>query len=973
MTPASDPQPMLIVGREREQAQLAGYLADALRGQGALALVSGEAGIGKTTLVRAVGSAAVAQGCILLTGACYDMGTPPLYGPWRELVSSARRRSDLPGAPPMLWDQAWIAQAPNSEHYVTELRTYLETLAECGPFVLVLEDLHWADPESLEFLRSFARRVGELPLLLVATYRADDLAANQALYHLLPQLVRESNAQRISPQALDEPAIRTLVTERYALPAPDLARLAAFLGARSQGIPFYMVELLRTLEEEQRLRQSAAGWALGNIDHTPVPVLVRQVIDGRLAQLGPEARRMLEPAAVIGQEVPLRLWQRVAAAGDDVFDAVVEGATAWHVLEEAPAWSSLRFTHALVRDTLYMSMPLPRRQLWHRRIAETLASEPGSEPGTIAYHFRQAQDPRAIEWHIEAGSRAERLAWLTAAQHFELAAEMLGADGTEPGRRGWLLMRRAKLLRSAQPRVALAILETAAALAVEADDALLTAYVKFFRGQNRCQAGERSTGIVDLEESVNALAHLTPADRQRLDELERQGVVLSQSEVEGLLAGLLATAGRTDEALDRTDAIIERGVGTPMRAWWTRGIALALMGCVREAKESFAICREALRSASDESTTATMLLHQLVLVQIPFGADDLTERRRIGQDGEAAWQRSGGAHGDVSARFAWLPVLLIEGDWQAAHELALSGIQSTDTTSVKHLVAIVTLAQLERARGDAALAWERMYELLPGGPQTVPGHVELASGLSLIRVAASLCLDRADLAAAHAWLDAHDRWLTWSGVVLGQADGQLAWADYQRAAGDLPRAGQHAQHALALASEPRQPLALLAAHRLLCELEAHAGRLTEARQHLDAALALADACAAPYERALTLLAAADLQLRAGAIDEANTALHDVRAICAPLGAGPTLARAGAMAARLAEQTTAMERTAPAGLSPREIEVLRLVAAGRSNREIAEALFLSARTVERHITNLYAKIGVHGRSEAIAFAHEHDLI
>jgi DNA-binding NarL/FixJ family response regulator len=242
-----------------------------------------------------------------------------------------------------------------------------------------------------------------------------------------------------------------------------------------------------------------------------------------------------------------------------------------------------------------------------------------------------------------------------------------------------------------------------------------------------------------------------------------------------------------------------------------------------------------------------------------------------------------------------------------------------------------------------------------------------------MRIAAGLCLDHNDLPAAHAWLDAHDRWLAWSGAVLGRADGECAWAEYCLAAGDIGAARQHASQGLTLASEPRQSLALLAAHRLFGTVETHAGRLLDARQHLDAALALADACAAPYERALTLLACADLALRTGANDEAGAALDEARATCTSLAAAPALARIDALVARLGDQSNAMQRTALSGLSPREIEVLRLLAGGKTNREIAETLFLSARTVERHITNLYVKIRVQNRAEAIAFAHEHVLI
>jgi tetratricopeptide (TPR) repeat protein len=137
-------------------------------------------------------------------------------------------------------------------------------------------------------------------------------------------------------------------------------------------------------------------------------------------------------------------------------------------------------------------------------------------------------------------------------------------------------------------------------------------------------------------------------------------------------------------------------------------------------------------------------------------------------------------------------------------------------------------------------------------------------------------------------------------VCWGRADGQLVWAEYHRAAGDQEKAFAHAQRALAHATEPRQPLALLAAHRLLGELDTEAGRFADAAIHLDASLALADACAAPYERALTLLAMTEMRTATGETDAARTLLDEVRAICEPLGAKPALARASALTTRLTQ-------------------------------------------------------------------------
>ncbi len=242
----------------------------------------------------------------------------------------------------------------------------------------------------------------------------------------------------------------------------------------------------------------------------------------------------------------------------------------------------------------------------------------------------------------------------------------------------------------------------------------------------------------------------------------------------------------------------------------------------------------------------------------------------------------------------------------------------------------------------------------------------------MMRLAAELLLDAADLAQAHEWLLAHDRWLAWSGAVLGQSEGQALWAQYHWHAGAIDKARAHAERALAHASDPRQPLALLAAHRLLGELDTETERYEDATRHLDDALTLADACHAPYERALTLLAMAALRAATGEVGQARTLLDEVRTVCEPLSAKPTLARVAALAERLAATPTAVPAY-PAGLSAREVEVLRLVAQGLTNPQVARQLFLSPRTVEQHLRSVYNKLGVSSRAAASTFAVQHGLV
>jgi len=263
--------------------------------------------------------------------------------------------------------------------------------------------------------------------------------------------------------------------------------------------------------------------------------------------------------------------------------------------------------------------------------------------------------------------------------------------------------------------------------------------------------------------------------------------------------------------------------------------------------------------------------------------------------------------------------------------------------------------------------------ILPQGTATAPGGTILFVALAMQRLAAALSLDTGDLPGAKAWIDAHDRWLEWSESVLGASEGAALWARYHRMTGDTPQALADARSALALASEPRQPLALLAADRLIGEVEMERGTLAVAGEHLDRALALAEACAAPFERALTLLALTEQRAATGEHDAAQQMLDEAWTICARLGAKPALAHADALADRLYDIPLPSPSPAyPAGLSTREVEVLRLVASGRTNREIADTLFLSERTIQVHVRNILTKTNTGNRTAAAAFARDQHL-
>ncbi|HEX5848487.1 MAG TPA: AAA family ATPase, partial [Rubrobacter sp.] len=305
-----------LYGREGEQARLRQMLDEAAGGRGNLAFIGGEAGIGKTALASSVAHEARERGISVWVGHCYEFVATPPYGPWTE-SGIFDVGSEAVQPPPMLRSGAGTGAASSQAALFERMQAFLTALTRRHPVVLVLEDLHWADPASLELLRFVSRIVADLGALVVVTYRDDEVTRQLPFYGLLPTLVRESGVRRIRLRRLGESAVREMVAAGYGLSGADEERLVSYLMELTGGNAFFTVELLRTLEEELVLHQEDERWVLEDPGTVGVPSLVRQVIEGRLERLGEETRRQLAVAAVIGQEVPFDLWRSVGEADDE--------------------------------------------------------------------------------------------------------------------------------------------------------------------------------------------------------------------------------------------------------------------------------------------------------------------------------------------------------------------------------------------------------------------------------------------------------------------------------------------------------------------------------------------------------------------------------------------------------------------------------------------------------------------------------
>ena len=231
---SSPTPPPPLVGRDRELALLHDRLTAARDGRGSLVLIGGEAGIGKTALADALCREAADAGAHVLTGHCYDRTETPPYGPWIEIARRVQALPDAANAPPV----PRLDGATSQADLFAQARDFLVALTAARPLVLVLEDLHWADSASLDLLRFVARGIDELPLLLVATYRGEDVDRRHPLAALVPLLVREAPTERLGLRPLDTAAAQALVRARYDLaersrPAPRRVPDRAHRGQRA--------------------------------------------------------------------------------------------------------------------------------------------------------------------------------------------------------------------------------------------------------------------------------------------------------------------------------------------------------------------------------------------------------------------------------------------------------------------------------------------------------------------------------------------------------------------------------------------------------------------------------------------------------------------------------------------------------------------------------------------------------------------
>jgi len=541
--------PVAYVGRVQERATLEEAMTLARSGQGQVVLLSGEPGIGKTRLASYAAHDCHAEGFAVLWGGCSEELAVP-YEPWiaicTQLVEHApaeligehvkRHGGELSRLARNLGDGTPELPAPQSSDPETEryllfnaVVDLLREAADAVPVCLVLDDLHWADAQSVALLKHLLRQIGSDSLQVIATYRDSDLGKDHPLTSTLADLRSLPGVQRIALHGLGADEVAEIMTAVAGHELEDDAvTLATQIAEETDGNPFFVGEILRGLTESGALLfdEDSGRWHIDRSEAITLPESVREVIERRVERLGRETVESLRLGSVIGRSFDLNLLTALVDADEAALLDQLEGAVAASILaESSERIGCFRFVHALINQTLYDGLGATRRARLHQRVAEALEELCGADPSAhlaeLAQHWRLAaasvQMEKAIAYARLAGERAlAELAPDEAARWFSQALELQDQDpGSPSSDRCELLIGLGEAQRqTGDPRYRDTLLE-AAALAAEANDADRQSRAVLATWRGNSSMGQRDEELVDALERVAAA--LPTRDPRRAD------------------------------------------------------------------------------------------------------------------------------------------------------------------------------------------------------------------------------------------------------------------------------------------------------------------------------------------------------------------------------------------------------------------------------------------------------------------------
>jgi anti-anti-sigma factor len=573
-----------FVGREAQLQRLQQLWALAQKDQGSIILISGEAGIGKTRLVEELSS--TLSGAAVLFGHCSESEESTPLQPFIELIraylaitSATEVKEQLAGSAAvvatltpefyaLLSNAAPTAQL-SSEHdrllLMQGFCRFVENATGTRPWLMVLDDLHWADPSSLQLLQHLARHVGTMPLLIAATYRDVELEPQHPLHDFRRNLSRYQHCHQMRLERLGEQDVRQLLHSVWEQEAPDEWVRAIF--ERAGGNPFYLEEVAKDLSDQGAVVLRDGAWHFAPLVEIKLPARIHDVILRRVARLSPTTQDVVRLAAVLGQQFSFADLTTITEQPQEQLLESLDELLERDMLRESEGGATIVFSHSEIQQIVYEELNPLRRRILHRRVAIAMeqahAGRTEVMAAQLAYHFVEAGDQeKGFGYSLEAARQAHALhAYQAALMWYEEAAKLLPAGEHYLGQ-AIDLYQGLGLMRQAQARLdeATAAFEQMRAAAESAADAPAQARAwnrlaeSYFRRGNHQQALE-CAGLSEViaqsagEAGQKELAEALFRQGWQLAHLGKLGRAFALAEQVLAFSLSLGSAGRREQAL----------------------------------------------------------------------------------------------------------------------------------------------------------------------------------------------------------------------------------------------------------------------------------------------------------------------------------------------------------------------------------------------------------------------------------------
>jgi DNA-binding CsgD family transcriptional regulator/tetratricopeptide (TPR) repeat protein len=978
-----------FVGRIEELQVLEAARRRAADGDPAVVLVGGEAGVGKTRLVAELAARGAVDGMRVLYGGCVPVGEGAL--PYAPIVEALRPLPDEFGVDAVreLVGPSWRELArllpslgepePGPPGQAAQARLFelllglLARLSRQTPIAMVVEDLHWADQSTRDLLAFLVRNLRRNCVLVVVTYRNDE-PGQQRLGAYLAELDRSDRVERVELARLDQ--AQTAAQLVGILGATPAAGLVAAVFGRSEGNPFFTEELLAVV-------RAGSG---------ELPPTLRDLLRGRVHALPERAQQVLAAAAVAGRRVPHRLLASVAGLDDQELLQALRVLVAHQLLVTRPEEDDYQFRHAVLREVVDADLLPGERARLHAAYAHALTELPelvGVSPAVpaaeLAIHWEAAGEvARALPARVEAGLAAERArAFAEADRHYRRALE-LWEQVADPGRSAgldWVDL----LTRAAEAAAFTGTTERAVELL------------------------ERALDRVDrAAEPVRAASLLGLLGGHRHTELDHGAALAAYAQAERLLAAEASSAQHARVLADHAHALLDsdrpqdaippcedaitmaRLVGARAEEARALDVLATCLDDPAELDRSIALHLEARRLA-EEVGDAETLIETYGTMGFTLGLAGRNQQAL--DDAREGYERArqlGLEHATGSYVAGWLAwQLLGAGRWAECERFTADALAADSWAAIDlHTIR----SQLLTRQGDFAGAREQLDQVgqLNSRDDRDPawlGRLELALwGRDDEAAGAAVAEGLRWRATSPSGWDLSQHLSPWYALALRLAADQAERAAARQSADELVEIRRRAaavaaelEH-LATSKVPKARHPGIGCNLLFAQAELSRLKGAPDPEQWETAATAWERLERPFEGAYARFRQAEALLAKGASrQQVETVLRAAHLTTVALGAEPLRREVELLAQRsrlrLEEpvDTTASPEAPPSpaaslGLTRREVEVLALVAEGRTNRQIGQELFITPKTASVHVSRILAKLGVAGRGEAAAVAH-----